>query len=124
MIRPNVMNRRLKLAKELARKNGGKLPNPWKMIQQGHGGLYRYIRRHPVEFKKFIVEEAVIKAHKNKGKFNISIREEHIKTAQNLAKANGGVIPNSRWLIKHGYTRLASYLRTYPHIFGDLLDAN
>ncbi len=120
-IRPNVMERRLKLARALARNNGGKLPNPWKMIQQGHGGLYRYIQRHPDEFGHFEYEEAVGNEQKNlnkRGSFNVSIRHEHLSTALRLAKK--GVIPDTGWLIQHGYTRLASYVKTYPHVFKNL----
>lgn len=118
-IRPNVMARRLKLAEELSKKNGGKLPNPWKLIQQGHVGLYRYIHRHPKEFKHFEVENAVGK-EKTKNKitnFNIAIREEHLSTVTLLASKNNGVIPELKWLMLHGYTRLASYMKIYPKVF-------
>lgn len=118
-IRPNVMEKRLKLAQKLACKNGGKLPNPWKMIQQGHGGLYRYIQRHSKEFKQFKIEKAVGKERTKNGRisFNISIREEHLKTARQLAQKNGGTLQDGGWLMQQGYTRLASYIKTYPHVF-------
>ena len=118
MIRPKAMKQRLKLAQELTDKNGGQLPNPWKMIQQGHSGLYRYIQRHPKEFDHFQLEKAV--QEENGSNFNISIREKHLKKARQLARKNEGVLQDPSWLIQHGYTRLASYLKTYPHVFVDL----
>jgi len=121
IIRPNVMGKRLKLAQKLAEENGGKLPNPWKMIQQGHGGLYRYIQRHPKEFGHFAIEEAVAQDNQNgHNNFNVSIREEHLTVARQLAQTNDGVLQDIRWLIQHGYTRLASYIKTYPHVFNKL----
>lgn len=119
-VRPNVMEKRLKLARRMADKNRGKLPNPWKMIQQGHGGLYRYIQRHPEEFSHFEFEEAVGKertTQNGRGGFNVSIREEHLKTARQLARKNKGVLQDWGWLMEHGYTRLASYSKTYPYVF-------
>lgn len=120
-VRPNVMQKRLRLAQRLADANGGKLPNPWKMIQQGHGGLYRYIQRHPDEFSHLGVEEAVEKEEKNgKNNFNVAIREEHLENAQQLAQKNGGVLQDTSWLTQHGHTRLASYVKTYPYVFVNL----
>ena len=119
-VRPKIMKKRLKLAEELTRKNGGKLPNPWKMIQQGHGGLYRYVQRHPREFSHFKIEEAVgqeLIKQNVQGTFNLAIRREHLKKARQLARKNKGVLQDSSWLMRQGYTRLASYIKTYPHIF-------
>lgn len=120
-VRPRVMAKRLKLAEQLAKKNGGKLPNPWKMIQQGQSGLYRYIHRHPKAFEHFEVEDAVEPTKRSgEGNFNIAIRKEHLKKARQLASKNNGVFQNSSWLIQHGHTRLASYAKTYPYVFAHL----
>lgn len=126
-VRPNVMAKRLKHAEELAVKNGGKLPNPWKMIQQGHSGLYRYIHRHPGAFKHFEVEDAVEPEptkRKGEGSFNIAIREEHLRKARQLASKNNEVFQGTGWLIRHGHTRLASYVKTYPYVFEHLYRKN
>lgn len=121
VVRPKVMEKRLKLAEELTENNGGKLPNPWKMIQQGHGGLYRYTLRHKKEFSHFKVEEAVGKDEKNgRSHFNVAIRDEHLRTARKLAQNNGGVLQDTEWLAERGFTRLASYVKTYPHVFKNL----
>ncbi len=118
IVRPKVMEKRQKLAQKLSDKNGGKLPNPWKMIQQGHGGLYRYIQRHQKEFSQFEVEKAVGKEKENgRAHFNVGIREEHLSQARQLARKNRGVLQDPKWLNQHGYTRLASYIKTYPKVF-------
>jgi hypothetical protein len=108
------MERRMKLATEMSEQNGGKLPNPQKMIQQGHGGLYRYIQRHPKEFGHFAVEEAV--GRENNGNFNVGIRNEHLTAARKLIKEHG-MLPDATWLARRGYTRLASYMKIYPDVF-------
>lgn len=118
VIRPNVMKKRLALARRLANKNSGRLPNPWKMIQLGHSGLYRYIQRHPREFGHFKIEKAV--GINGRAHFNVAIREEHLEQARQLATKNGGVLQDAKWLIQKGYTRLASYIKTYPRVFRDL----
>ena len=87
------------------------------MIQQGHGGLYRYIQRHPKEFGHFVIEEAVAQDKNGHSNFNVSIREEHLTVARQLAQKNDGVLQDTGWLIQHGYTRLASYVKTYPYVF-------
>lgn len=115
MVRPNTLKKRLKLAQKLANKNGGRLPYPWKMIQQGHGGLYRYMRRNRKEFTHFNVEKAV--GTERLGNFNVAIRKEHLAHAAQLARKNEGILPDLHWLIRHGCTRLASYVKTYPHVF-------
>jgi len=120
MINVKIMNKQLKLAETLSKKNGGKLPNPQKMIQQGYGGLYRYINRNPKRFNHMPVEQVVGKEHsKETGhvQYNVSIRNEHIQQAKKLARQNRGVLQTPKWLIENGYTRLASYVKTYPHVF-------
>ena len=107
-----------------SKNNNGELPNPWKMIQQGHGGLYRYIQRHQQEFKHLNVEKAVGKEPNKQNKminFNVAIREEHIKKARRLALKNNGVLQDPNWLRKNGHTRLASYVKIYPNVFVDLV---
>ena len=115
--RPKVVEKRLSLANKLADKNDGKIPNPNKLILMGHGGLYRYMLRNPELFENFEVDKAVETDKKTKNTYNISIRKEHVKTAQKLAKRNGGKIPEVEWLQEHGHTSLLAYMRTYPHVF-------
>jgi hypothetical protein len=115
------MSKNLREAEKLAEQEGGVLPNPWRMIQMGHGGLYRYITRHRGAFKKFKFATAigVDGKGKNKRTFNRAIREEHIETANNLARRHKGV-PDSFWLNANGYSRLAAYIRRYPAVFKNL----
>jgi len=51
----------------------------------------------------------------------VAIRKEHIKTACRLAIKNNGVLQDPSWLMKNKYTRLASYVKTYPKVFVDLV---
>jgi len=117
--RPKVMKRNLEEARQIAKANGGKLPNPWKLIQMGHGGLYRYIKRHPKSFSKFKFEQVIGVDRKRKTAFSMSIRDEHIKTATKLAKRHKG-LPDFSWLNANGYSRLAAYIRAYPEVFSSL----
>lgn len=123
VIRPRVKEKNLAQARTLAKRNGGKLPNPWKMIQQGYGGLYRYMLRHPKFFEEFEVESAVgqEKVGRNNITFNVAIRQEHIATAMEL-KRRLGHMPDEKWLAKKGYTRLAAYQRVRPEVFAKLPD--
>jgi len=125
IVRPKVKEKNLKQARMLAAKNGGKLPNPWKMIQQGHSGLHRYKLRHPNLFVEFQVEEAVGKEKRGNKMvtFNIAIREEHLKTARGLKKQLG-FMPDEKWLLANGYTRLAAYQRVHSKAFAELYSKN
>lgn len=118
--RPNVMRKNLQTAQELSDDNGGRLPNPWRMIQMGYGGLYRYIIRHPSAFKSFKFDPAVGIDKKGRKPFNVAIREEHIDTAKQLIKKKGR-IPDPAWLNANGYSRLAAYMRTYPGVIKKLV---
>ena len=118
--RPNVMRRNLELADRLAEENGGLLPHPWKMIEMGHGGLYRYILRHPQEFDHFGVEEPPSKI----AGYNASIREKHLKTARRLKTGRygegRGKMPSVQWLTTHGYSKLVAYMKNYPKVFEEI----
>ncbi|MHA2279590.1 MAG: hypothetical protein ACXAC5_01680 [Promethearchaeota archaeon] len=97
------------------------MPNPWRMIQMGYGGLYRYMKRHPNAFKKFKFAKAigVDKKGENRQTYNCGIREEHKQTALELSKTHDG-IPDASWLNANGYSRLAAYIRAYPAVFKGL----
>jgi hypothetical protein len=119
LARPRVMERNLRAAEKLARKNGGKLPNPWRMIQMGHGGLYRYIKRHPKAFSKFSFDQVLAVDRKRKTTFSVSVRDEHLATAEKLTKRHKR-LPDFSWLNANGYSRLAAYIRAYPEVFKSL----
>lgn len=116
--RPNVLKRNMELAEALAKENGGNLPNPWSLIQMGHAGLYRYILRHPTHFRRFTFDSAVGReGGREKTTFNLGIRQTHLETAASLAKQNRGKLPPIRTLSQRGFTKLLSYMRTYPDLF-------
>lgn len=113
-VRPNVLEKNLKLAEQLAEKNSGKLPNPWSLIQGGYAALYRYILRHPDRFEHLKYDSAV--EIKGKTTFNITIRDRHLATAKQLRKELGK-LPTTKWLANNGYTKLVAYMRIHPNLF-------
>jgi len=117
--RPNVMQKNLHEVEKLSHNNGGKLPNPWRMIQMGYGSLYRYIKRHPSVFKRFTFDTAVGTSKGRKTSFNVAIRKEHLCTAQKLTRIHQK-LPDPAWLNANGYSRLAAYMRTYPEVFSNI----
>lgn len=120
MVRPKVLKKRLAEAEKLIENNGGKLPHPSKMIEDGHGTLYRYIQRNPDHFSHFERERAIdFDGHEDaaRPRYYVSIREQHLETARILRKAHGGKLPSTRWMVDNGHTRLASYIKAYPHRF-------
>ncbi len=121
-VRPRVLTRNLQLANTLAEHNGGVLPNPNRMIKMGHEGLYRYILRHPDYFEKFDYQEAV-GIQDDDATFNIGIRQQHLETADGLIKKQGK-LPSPKWLAVNGFSKLASYMRIHPEVFGNLKRRN
>ncbi len=116
-VRPKALAKNLGMAGRIAKRNGGKLPNPWKLIEMGHGSLYQYIGRHRKHFAHLKFDQAVQTEASAANQFNVAIRQEHLKLAKKLAKQNHGMLPRMRWLTDHGYTRLVSYVRVYPQLF-------
>ena len=43
--------------------------------------------------------------------------EETVKIAEGLAKNNHGLLPDSRWLTRHGYSRILPAMKKYPEKF-------
>lgn len=118
-VREKSLIKNQKLAKTLAKKNGGKLPSVWRLVQLGHSSLYKYMRRHPKEFANVEIEFGVkteISGNK-KINYNVAIRKEHLQTAKILTRRNRGKFPSHQWLQDHEYTRLAEYSRKFPKLF-------
>jgi superfamily II DNA or RNA helicase len=95
----------VKTAEKLAKKNGGKVPNPTWLKNNGYGNLYGCMYRNPESF-----------SHLKK----VSLRathKDHIKTAEKLIKENGGKIPSNTWLNKNGYNAFAQYFNNHSELF-------
>ena len=95
----------IKTAEELAKKNGGILQNKTWLRDNGHRNVERCMNFYPEVFK-----------HIKQNKKQKTI-EEHVKTAEELAKKNDGVLQNSFWLQKNGYNRLDGCMRKHPEAF-------
>lgn len=113
--RPRVIERRISLAKQLANKNGGKLPSPWKLIQMGHEGLYRYMLRNSGLFTE-IQRESVITRKRDVPSINETIKDKHLETIKKLI-AKHGSLPDSKWLSEHGHNKLVAYMKNHPDAF-------
>ena len=114
--RPKVLSEKLALATELSKNNGGLLPRPWVIIQEGGWALYKYIDRHPEPFKAFRREASV---KKKEPSFNATIRNKHLTSAAEYHKRQG-FIPEPQDVANSGDTKLASYMRRYPEVFKNL----
>lgn len=110
------MKKNIELAEKISKANKGKLPNPWKLIQMGYGGLYIYIKRHPKAFERFCYEQVLGVDRKRGTTFSMSIRDGHVKTVAKLSKKHNG-LPDFSWLNVNGHSRLAAYMRAYPEVF-------
>ena len=96
----------VKTAEELAKKNGGILQSKTWLVKNRYNSLIRWMKKRPEFFKH-------IKQEWNGGREI----EEHVKTAEELAKKNNGVLKNSIWLVKNGYSGLDTCIRKHPESF-------
>ena len=94
------------IAEKLAKENGGILPYGRWLGKNGYNGLLCAIRTYPELFKH-------IKQEKRGGKSP----KEWIHIAEKLAKENGGILQNSGWLQKNGYSGLSAVLISCSELF-------
>ena len=93
------------IAKQLAKENGGVLPAPARLKENGLDGLNQAKRIHPKFFKGIEQDK---KYHSP---------EEWVPIAEQLAKDNGGMLPNLGWLEENGLLRLHHAKRKHPKLF-------
>ena len=94
------------IAEKLTKENGGILPCKHWLVKNGYWGLSDCIRKFPKLFKH-------IKQEKRGGKSP----KEWIHIAEKLAKENGGILQNSGWLQKNGYSGLSAVLISCSELF-------
>lgn len=92
-------------AEKLAKENGGILPSGKWLKNNGYSGLKKAIYKYPDQFRSFKQE-----------KLQKSIKD-HIKTAEKLAKENGGTLQCGNWLKTNGYSGLNFVMGKYPDEF-------
>lgn len=103
-------NRYVALAEILVEQNDGKLPTVSWLMANGCSGLLSYMSNHPDFFKN------IIRSTKRTSK------EEHVRKAEEMAKANGGILPgggfiSSDWAL---YKCMRRNHKLFKHIKGAL----
>jgi len=93
----------VKIAENLARENGGILPNSG-YLSKNHSSLESCMSRYPKLFQ-----------HIPQKKF-FNTPEEWVKIAENLARENGGILSNTSTMRKK-YAGLVSYMYSHPVLF-------
>ena len=99
------------VAERLAKKNGGTLPNPAWLRDNGHNGLYQAIRNHSSLF-----------AHIEKGLIGVSLFD-WVAVADRLVKENDGLLPSHAWLNKNGHIGLIGAMNRKPDMFSHIKQA-
>jgi hypothetical protein len=97
------------IAKRLAAKHGGKLPNSWWLTTHGFSSLSEAMRRRPKLF-------AGIPQEKKK-----RTPQEWVAIAKRLVAKHGGKLPNSGWLTTHGFAGLYGIMRKRPRLFAGIV---
>ena len=105
----------LKIAENLVKDNGGKLPPATWLIENGYSNLLYHLNK-----KSF--------SHIDRDFINDPCKslDEWIEIAEKLAKDNGGKLPPVKWLRKNGYGRLVNHLcinkKSFSHIDRDFIN--
>ena len=107
-LQTNTIAEWVRVAEDLAKENGGPLPNVYWLQSKGYVALDGAMRRNPEAF-----------AHL-KQEVKYKTVEEHVIVAEALAKKNGGVIPSTHWLRNNGYGILIEPLHDHPEAFAHL----
>jgi hypothetical protein len=105
-------DRWVKIARGLVSENGGRLPPARIIADRGFTGLLSCIRAHP---ELFTWMKRSRQPPRPKGII--------IKEAEELAGANGGVLPGFSWLKKNGYEALAFYVLHHKDDFKHVMAA-
>lgn len=104
----------VKIAEQIANENGGILPSPQHLIDDGYWALYQTMRRNKNLFEHINQERRDNK--KKNGK-------NWIKEAEQIAENHGGVLPRPSWLCRHGHKTLYTYMlnnrKKFKHIKQD-----
>ena len=99
----------LQTARTLARKYKGVLPRRIWLVKNGYSRLASCMTKHPERFKDIRQDSGAGTAF-----------PEHVLVAEQLAKKNGGVLQNVKWLVSHGYSRLNYHMKRHPEAFAHI----
>ena len=103
-----TIEKHIKIAEDIAKKNHGLLPCYSWLIDNGYGRIYPSLKNFPEKFSHIKQE------HKSK------TVEEKVKIAEQLAKKNHGILPSYFWLKKNGYNRIIATIYQYPEKFSHI----
>jgi hypothetical protein len=93
------------IALELAKTNGGKLPCPSWLMNNGYSGLQTALRKYPEVLGDIPIE------------MKRRTPEDYVPLATELAARHGGVLPSIPWMQKNKHTALLSMMRAHPELF-------
>ena len=100
----------IQLAEKLAKENGGILPSPTWLNDNGYNRIVVCMYKHTELFKH-------IKQERHRKRRSI---EENIEIANSLARKHKGKLPSHIWLLKNGYATLSRKIRAHPDKFKHL----
>lgn len=113
--RTEVLIRYVRLAERLAsHSNDRMLPSVTWLKDNGHTGLYQYMRAHPNEFGHLKQHRLGARSHDEE------VRKRRVVLANRLAYKNGGMLPTVTWLTTHGHSGLLSYIWKHPEFFRNI----
>lgn len=92
--------------KQLADDNGGKLPHEAWLVRNGLSRISQRIRNNPalldgIEWEKMTATD-----------------DEIVVQIKALSAENGGKLPNHKWLVDNGYSRIVQRVRKNPSLLG------
>jgi hypothetical protein len=98
----------VEIAEKLVKENDGILPRRKWLLKNKYYGLLHAVKRYPDEF-----------AHIKQGRKHKTI-EEWVLIAEKIAKENGGILPNPKWLQNNKYGGLYEAMKRYPDEFSHI----
>ena len=99
------------IAEDMAKKNGGMLPNPQALIDMGFWALYQQMRRRPELFAHIKRTAKPRPKHRS---------EAWVQLAEKLASQHHGVLPSPKWLCDHNFRGLYAYILENRDLFGHI----
>jgi hypothetical protein len=102
------VDNRVIIAEKLAKNNGGKLPTATWLLSNGYDDVYHNMITYKKKFAH--IKRETIRRPLNKT----------IKTAEKLAKDNGGKLPPTTWLAKNGYKWVVNQISDNKNSFSHI----
>jgi len=91
-----TVDEQVKIAEKLSKRNKGLLPCSRWLANNGYSRILPTMKKFPRKFKHIKREIR---------KIRITLQDQ-VKRAEKLVRQNKGLLPTTRWLLKHGYNSL------------------